>query len=769
MTISENTVSLSNALLDSKSILSRLLAGENIDVQHQNVQTASFDVKNRVLTLPMWENMTNELYDMLVGHEVAHALFTPAGMDPLMEAVNSINARDFNGAKDCLNIVEDARIERLMKDKFPGLVRDFRIGYDQMHATGIFGDLPATTIGMPLADRVNLHFKLETRYPVFFNDEEQDLVNRIALATEWSEVVDLARELYDESMSQQDENEQEEGEGPEAPNGNEGEGPAGQGGTPTDEKSEEGEGEGRGIAGDDGEEEGGEGESSSKSDDEGTESGDGMDDDTDDGESADSEQSDSDTTNPNATEGGQNEPTLARSRTMQGMEQALVDTSTDNDEAQMHVYGQIPARMDIDKVIIPVSEITKELSENLSIDHKIAFKAYGESFIRDQKLLVNVMAKQFDMKKAADVARRVQTAKTGVLDTLKMVNYKFSEDIFKRNTVLPKGKNHGMVIMIDWSGSMDKQMGDTIQQAINLAMFCKRIGIPFQVYGFSTTGWNNRRRSRYSDEAALTGSLTKGSKNIHVDGDSFKLLQLSTSDLSPTEYSQSLMNMVILMDHYHNNAGGRNNKAKVFSGSADWYAIGGKLGLGGTPLDEAIACTATLIMRMRDAGVAHPTAVFLTDGMTGSSPLNYYGHLNGGERGSSWNDITLKIGNKIIEGRDTTEKMFNWLRATTGCRTIGYFLTDDARYGMSGKSDADCVRILEDFEKNKYAHVADTKGYDHYFLFDPRINGRALNAFDKLPDDASAARSKTAFIKQAAAKKAERSMLSTLAGHFAEV
>ena len=137
MTISENTVSLSNALLDSKSILSRLLAGENIDVQHQNVQTASFDVKNRVLTLPMWENMTNELYDMLVGHEVAHALFTPAGMDPLMEAVNSINARDFNGAKDCLNIVEDARIERLMKNKFPGLVRDFRMGYDQMHATGI--------------------------------------------------------------------------------------------------------------------------------------------------------------------------------------------------------------------------------------------------------------------------------------------------------------------------------------------------------------------------------------------------------------------------------------------------------------------------------------------------------------------------------------------------------------------------------------------------------------------------------------------------------
>ena len=79
------------------------------------------------------------------------------------------------------------------------------------------------------------------------------------------------------------------------------------------------------------------------------------------------------------------------------------------------------------------------------------------------------------------------------------------------------------------------------------------------------------------------------------------------------------------------------------------------------------------------------------------------------------------------------------------------------------------TKALEDFQNNKYVALTDYPGYDHYFVFDPKINGRALNAFDNLPENASAARAKTAFIKQAAAKKAERSMLTTLAGNFAEV
>ena len=60
-----------------KSQLARLLATEDIVVEHKNVDCAQFDVRRRVLTLPLWEKASYNVYDMLVGHEVGHALFTP--------------------------------------------------------------------------------------------------------------------------------------------------------------------------------------------------------------------------------------------------------------------------------------------------------------------------------------------------------------------------------------------------------------------------------------------------------------------------------------------------------------------------------------------------------------------------------------------------------------------------------------------------------------------------------------------------------------------
>ena len=764
MTISANTVSLSNALIESKSILSRLLAGENIDVQHQPVHTASFDVQNRVLTLPMWENMTNEVYDMLVGHEVAHALFTPAGMDPLMDAVSEINKSDFAGAKDALNIVEDARIERLMKDKFPGLVRDFRIGYDRMHEDGIFGNLPASSADMTLLDRVNLHFKLEDRYAVSFTAVEQDLVDRIALATDWDDVVALANELYWMAKDQQEEKQGDQPNDDQPEEGESGSGGVSAEGGESSDESGEGQSQGGGEATDDESDESGSADSSSDSDNEqGEDSGQSMDDDTDTGESADSVETDSNAS-PDGHEGGVDGSTLERSSTMQNMEDALTNRSQDaGEKTEFTTYGTLPTNIDFSKVVVPCSEITDALSGCFDIDTKIALKSYADSFLRDQKLLVNVMAKQFDMKKAADVNRRAKIAKTGVLDTVKMVNYKFSEDIFLRNTVLPKGKNHGMIIMVDWSGSMDNMMGDTLQQAINLIMFCKRIGVPFEVYGF-TTGWTRRRY----DSPEVLGSLTKGKNEFYLSGDGFDLLELTSSNLSPTEYAQSLVNMVTLMDWFRFN--GRGNKSKVFNNSKhDYYMMDRRLGLGGTPLDDAIACTAPMIMRMRKAGVQHPTAVFLTDGCTGTSPIKYDGRLNGQDT-QYYGNLVLKVGNKIVEGKDSTSQMLNWLRMTTGCRTIGYFLCDSFYSpGINFDNHEDWLAASNKFEETKFLHSTEVDGYDHYFVFNPATAGKAASAFDNLPENASATRAKTAFIKQAAAKKAERSMLSTLAGNFAEV
>ena len=60
-----------------KSQLAKLLATEDLIVEHKRVETAQFDVHNRVLTLPNWDKASEGIFDMLVCHEVGHALYTP--------------------------------------------------------------------------------------------------------------------------------------------------------------------------------------------------------------------------------------------------------------------------------------------------------------------------------------------------------------------------------------------------------------------------------------------------------------------------------------------------------------------------------------------------------------------------------------------------------------------------------------------------------------------------------------------------------------------
>ena len=60
-----------------KSQLAKLLATEDLVVEHKDVPTAQFNVHTRELLLPLWEKASSTVYDMLVGHEVGHALFTP--------------------------------------------------------------------------------------------------------------------------------------------------------------------------------------------------------------------------------------------------------------------------------------------------------------------------------------------------------------------------------------------------------------------------------------------------------------------------------------------------------------------------------------------------------------------------------------------------------------------------------------------------------------------------------------------------------------------
>ena len=55
-------------LHEVKGKLAKLLATENLIIEHRAVETAQFDVVRRVLTLPIWKFRSVDVYDLLVAH-----------------------------------------------------------------------------------------------------------------------------------------------------------------------------------------------------------------------------------------------------------------------------------------------------------------------------------------------------------------------------------------------------------------------------------------------------------------------------------------------------------------------------------------------------------------------------------------------------------------------------------------------------------------------------------------------------------------------------
>ena len=67
-------------------------------------------------------------------------------------------------------------------------------------------------------------------------------------------------------------------------------------------------------------------------------------------------------------------------------------------------------------------------------------------FRKQSQKEVNYLVKEFECRKSADAYARAGQSKTGVLDTSKLHTYRYNEDLFKKVTVLPDGKNHGLTV-----------------------------------------------------------------------------------------------------------------------------------------------------------------------------------------------------------------------------------------------------------------------------------------------------------------------------------
>ena len=172
--------------LQNQSSVAKLLATENITVTHnKNLKTAHFDIKHRVLALPVWENKGKVVYDMLVGHEVSHALYTPQNDFEIFVAKYGRN--NF----DVLNIIEDIRIERLIQKKYAGMPRIFNGAYKDLYESDFFEIADKNLNDLLFIDRLNLKGKLRNLVDIEFNDEEKSLYESCLKADTFEEVVEL--------------------------------------------------------------------------------------------------------------------------------------------------------------------------------------------------------------------------------------------------------------------------------------------------------------------------------------------------------------------------------------------------------------------------------------------------------------------------------------------------------------------------------------------------------------------------------------------------
>lgn len=187
--------------VQSKSQLARLMATENLTINHVKAQTASFDPMKRVLYLPIWKDMSGVIYDLLTGHEVGHAQYTPAeGWHSA--ATDKTKSHNYKGF---LNVVEDARIEKKIQRKYPGLRMSFKNAYAELMKRDFFGIADRNVNRMPFIDRLNLYSKSQWTMDISFNRKETELIEKVRIAETWEEVVKVTDEIFAYSKDEQQE------------------------------------------------------------------------------------------------------------------------------------------------------------------------------------------------------------------------------------------------------------------------------------------------------------------------------------------------------------------------------------------------------------------------------------------------------------------------------------------------------------------------------------------------------------------------------------
>jgi len=559
----------------NKDILAKLMATENLLVEHQPVNTASFDVQKRLLTLPLYsENLGEDVVDLFVTHEISHALYTPI-VEHFGKLVTD-KPELLETAHDVLNIVEDIRIEKRIKTKFPGARKSFVTGYKKLLEGDFFATKGKDVNSFNFLDRINLYFKCGINSGIIFtNPEEKEIVNKLEHIKTWEEVIQYSKILLQYA-----------------------------------------------------------------------------------------EKSNNEKKKRILSEG---------SLTQEAFDKAISKECNTKQAKQDYKNLPIVSDKQLKTIVRPYKRILDDFKN-------VNGKTVG-LILNTLKKESNFLCNQFERYKAANTYEKTRFAKNGILNPTKLFKYKYSEDIFITNEIKPIGKNHGLIILIDFSGSMCNCIKNVILQVFSILQFCKRQNIPFEVYGFTF---------RFNKTGKFPWSGMGYTKNVEIS-DVNTVCQFLSSNMTLSEYNKGLE---ILL--------------KIGKEEYDATALGYKMS--GTPLNHALMTMNTIIKKFKEK---YPIDIMnfltITDGAAGDVI-----------------DSNIVIRNletrKVYNDKNKTQAFLNFLKDTYHMKSLGFYIgsADKISMAMACGNNIDIKQYS--VHKTNIAKTGFTtltsSGYDEFYYVD---------------------------------------------------
>ena len=437
-------------------------------------------------------------------------------------------------------------------------------------------------------------------------------------------------------------------------------------------------------------------------------------------------------------------------------------------------------KVKLDEVIVSYSDLLKEFGSYYnerksdgSLYHDKCLEGL-ETLKKDSKKTVSYMVKEFEMKKAADQYARAAVSKTGSLDMSRLHTYKYNEDLFKKVTTLPGATNHGLVMMVDWSGSMHDNLKGTMAQIFNLVWFCRKVNIPFSVVAFSDVysrngGWGSRPEPKFTKAGDI--ALRE-----------FNLLEFFNSDMTASEENEMIHNLIMYVSRFA--------RYREWSEEGYPYNIPSKYTMGGTPLNDSIIALMDFVPAFKEkTGVQKINTIILTDGASNSTAgIHDYKLITEGEDkgshievispisrssyGSIKSETIIKdpVSGKVAKGYETTTYLELLKARVPGMNVIGFFVAGSGKSGrvdkrslyylLPGEDSGEIMEKVKFLNKNKYLAIT-SLGYDEYYVL-PGGNSLEIND-EGLSDElvgASKAKLKSAFGKSMKGKVSSRPLLN---------